>query len=188
MNKAIPVSKSSGIFEEFIEQHDGLVHHLVAEKVPYADVPDVVQEVYARIAQSINTFQGDSKLETWISKIIRNTISIYFRQRNRLMDTHTDLTLEGHLPEVPSLPIMRADIRKALHFLPDSYREVLIMRFWQDMNLSEIARVLDMRYEAVRSRYRRGIAFCRKNMVVVADEFIGDKDIEIEWTGTQVKG
>jgi len=175
--------------QDFLETYDQQkIRNLVAMKVPFPDIPDVVQEIYVQIALSIHTFRGESKLATWVDKIIRNTIvSSYYRPKERLTDANTELTWEGELPEVEYLPAIHEDIGDALSFLPDSYREVLILHFWGGRNFKQISSILALDYEAVRSRYRRGLAYCRKNMDMVMDEFTGGRDIEIEWTGAQVR-
>jgi len=172
--------------EDFIEIYDDkAIRQLVAMKVPTDDVADVVQEIYAQLAKSVNTFKGESSLATWVDRVIHNVIMTYFRRKNRLMDACTELTWEGDMPEGKYLPIVRVDVRDSLSFLPAAYQDVLIMRFWGGMSLVAIAGLLHLSYEAVRSRYRRGLASCRKNMDIVMDEFTGDRDIETEWQNDQ---
>ena len=48
--------------------------------------------------------------------------------------------------------------------LPETYREVLLLRFCHDLSFREISSILGIAYEAVRSRYRRGIKCAAKKM------------------------
>jgi len=173
-------------WEKFIAEYKTYIHRQVMVRVPAIDVADVEQDIWEHITKSLSTFKGKSSLMTWLSRLIRNRIAVYYRQRSRLMDSHTELTLEGILPEGWRLPMVRRDVRDAVEGIPQSYMEVIVLHFWHDMSFTEIAQYLHLNYEAVRSRYRRGIKCCRKNPDCYAG-LIEERDIETQWTGTEVR-
>lgn len=167
--------------ESYLTENYETICHLVASKVPGVDVDDVVQEVCLQLTKTVHLFQGESSFDTWMTKIIRNVVVIYHRKRNRLMDRHTDLTFDGEVPRGAYYPVMYLNLEESLAFIPARYREVLVMLYWDNLSLKEIAQRLDMHYEAIRSRRRRALAFCRKNIDATIQEFGEDRDIEYEW-------
>jgi len=163
-----------------IENHD-MICHLVASKVPGSDADDVVQDICLQLTKTIHLFNGDSSFDTWMGRIIRNGIATYYRKKNRVMDSHTDLTADGNIPRGAYSPVIYLDLEDSLAFIPEQYRKVLAMRYWDGLSDREISARLGLRREAVRSRRRRGLAYCRRNINVAIQELGNDRDIEIEW-------
>ncbi|BDG61099.1 RNA polymerase subunit sigma [Caldinitratiruptor microaerophilus] len=120
---------------------------------------DVAQEVFLRAYRHMDSFRGDSAVYTWLYRIAVNVC----RDRAR-SPWWRRVTLPGQLPlatggEFPEEAAVQADRRQAVleHVLalPVHYREVLVLYYYQDLSTGDIARVLDLPENTVKTRLHR---------------------------------
>ena len=130
----------------------------VRKVVPAEDAEDVTQDIFLNLVRSIGNFQGRSAFATWFDRIISNRIADYYRKKFRYGSRFASEELPPeHEPFQEANSSMEID--DLLLSLPQHYREVILMKTFHNLSFGEIASVLDMTYEAARSRYRRGIKY-----------------------------
>jgi RNA polymerase sigma-70 factor (ECF subfamily) len=113
-------------------------------------VDDLVQEVFLAAWRALPDFRGDSELLTWFLGIARHKIGDYYGERLRRLvapdETDEDKAPEG-LAIVPDFDQrldrqrLEARVRQILSTLPDSYRAVLVWRYWDQRPLAEMAAI-----------------------------------------------
>ena len=172
--------------EYLVEQYDDILR-IISRKVPEGDVADVAQEVCFQFLKTSGLYQGKCTLRTWLFRIVKNAISSYYRKKNRKVEGGLAVRDEKDIPQGVMPPIIYLHPDDVLWFIPRVYREVLILSFWEGMSQVAIARMLRLHPEAIRSRYRRGLAFCRKNMGLVMENISVERDIDIEWIGADIR-
>jgi RNA polymerase sigma-70 factor (ECF subfamily) len=133
---------------------------------------DLFQEVWMRVLVRGGQFNGRSRFDTWLFTIARNLV-IDFRRKRTLssLDELVEGTSEddramtfeiadGHPTPFDHLSSVedRARVAEALLTLDMVYREVLVLRFHEDMSLQEIASVTRAPLSTVKSRLYRGMA------------------------------
>ncbi len=126
------------------------------------DAEDVVQEAYLRAFRFFGGFHGADG-RSWLLAIVRNTCYTWM-QRNRSPELTN--TLDDDLHEIESkdlnpeaLLLQSADIqmvRQALAELPVEFREVLVLREFEEMSYREIAGITELPLGTVMSRLARG--------------------------------
>src|SRR5437870_1471477 len=138
-----------------------------------ADADDAVQECYLRGLRYFDTFRG-TEIKPWLFAILRNICRGEFARRSRAtlaMDDTTDdaeaaapLWQEGQAsPETQMLRQRDAEtIRRLVAELPDSFREVIVLREINDLSYREIADVVGVPVGTVMSRLARGRSMLRK--------------------------
>ena len=124
------------------------------------DAQDVVQEAYLRAMRYGDSFTGQNP-RAWLLAIVRNTW-FSMRKGNISMDTAVefdeDLHREGEQPGPEAQMLRRADSRivnEALAELSVEYREVIVLREFEDLSYREIARVTGAPVGTVMSRLAR---------------------------------
>ena len=127
------------------------------------DAEDLVQEAYLRALRSFHTFQAGRDGRAWLLAIVRNTCHTWLLQ-NRPRELH--VPLEENTPDAlaaasnPEAVLIEKNnsqaVREALESLPFEYREVLILREWEELPYKEIARIIDAPLGTVMSRLSRG--------------------------------
>jgi RNA polymerase sigma-70 factor (ECF subfamily) len=138
------------------------------------EAQDLFQETWIRVLEKGHQYQPRWKFETWLFTIARHLVIDFLRRRQPqsldalLQPTGADRPLE--LEDTASSSAFEqafqgeeaASVASALRHLPPSYREVLTLRFHEEMALEEIARVVDSPLSTVKSRLYRGLAMLRE--------------------------
>ena len=145
-------------FDILIKAYRTKTYRKVQKLVPAEDAEDVTQDIFLNLVRSIDNFEGKSAFATWFNRIVANRVADYhrkmFRRKSRITSEDEALTNEPTQEANNDL-----EIEDLLMSLPKHYREVIMLKVYHNLSFAEIASVLDMTYEAVRSRYRRGIKY-----------------------------
>jgi RNA polymerase sigma-70 factor, ECF subfamily len=139
-----------------------------------AEAEDVAQEVFIRAFRNLDKLQDPLRFLGWILKIARN-LAADRNRRHRKMLSLDRLFEEGDLPDKASAEacdpvemIDRADevktVLKAVNGLPELYRDVLLLRYFQGHSGSEIAAMLDEPEGTIRNRLFRALQLVRKSL------------------------
>ena len=154
-------------FDVLYQRYLPSVYKRVRYVVPENDVEDVTQEVFIAALRSLHTFRGDSQFGTWLRTLTNYKVAEFYRKRSRKQEpllaslTEAAGKLEGGTTKVLEERIL---IQKALHSLPDNYREVILLRFAEDLQFNEIADLMGHNLEATKSLFRRAIAALRNHL------------------------
>ena len=159
-------------FEQLIRAYGGRLlavarHFLPAEE----DARDAVQEAFVSAFRSIGRFQGNARLSTWLHRIVVNAALMKLRTRRRKPEQSIEDLLpgfleDGHL-ERPASPwrknalegLERDELRVLMHekiqVLPESYRNVLLLRDIEELDTQETAELMGISDGAVKTRLHR---------------------------------
>jgi RNA polymerase sigma-70 factor (ECF subfamily) len=130
---------------------------------------DLFQETWMRVLLRGGQYNGKARFDTWLFTIARNLVIDLSRKRTMAsLDEMSDSTEDGRAFEIategPSpleqfqLREDRAEVAEVLLKLEPNYREVLVLRFHEEMSLEEIAGVTRAPLSTVKSRLYRGLA------------------------------
>jgi RNA polymerase sigma-70 factor, ECF subfamily len=136
---------------------------------------DLFQETWMRVLEQGHRYDGKSSFGPWLFRIARNLAIDRIRRRKHLVNIQ-DLKelpdLEGNGERFEShgaSPLEQASrmeekecIAAALSSIPAGYREVLVLRFQEDMPLVEIAGIVEAPLSTVKSRLYRGLELLRE--------------------------
>ena len=130
---------------------------------------DLFQETWMRVLLRGSQYNGKARFDTWLFTIARNLVIDLSRKRTMTsLDEMSDASEDGRAVEFaidgPSpleqfqLREDRAEVAEVLLKLEPNYREVLVLRFHEEMSLEEIASVTRAPLSTVKSRLYRGLA------------------------------
>ena len=130
---------------------------------------DLFQETWMRVLLRGAQYNGKARFDTWLFTIARNLVIDLSRKRTMAsLDEMSDPTDDGRPFEIatdePSpldqfqLREDRAEVAEVLLKLEPNYREVLVLRFHEELSLEEIAKVTRAPLSTVKSRLYRGLA------------------------------
>jgi RNA polymerase sigma-70 factor (ECF subfamily) len=144
---------------------DGLYAYAMTLARNQAEAEDLVQETYVRAMRAFERLRPGTNLKSWLFTILRN---IRFNQirdsRTKPRSVETDgpsntPELEDKSSKDPFClyltKIKQADVRKAIENLPAVYREVIVLREFEQLSYGEIAQILDCPPGTVMSRLNR---------------------------------
>lgn len=167
------LSGNEGAFARLLERHLKSVYSLALRSAG-DEAEDIAQDAFLKAWKNLERYDPRSaKFKTWLMRIARNTVIDYLRKRKAFVfsDIENDGESAFDAPDPGPLPdelAARAHdaraIEEALEKLPLPYREVLLLRYMEQMTFEEIAAVLEESPNTVRSRHRRGLAKLREEL------------------------
>jgi RNA polymerase sigma-70 factor (ECF subfamily) len=152
---------SEKIKKEIINAIDLLLRYAIIMTGNEEDAKDLTQETCYRALKNIHLLDENSNVKAWLFTIMRN-IWINQKKRSQISPVQLEETLENVSDEwninAEELLInneMRRTLMTALNKLPDVYREILILRYFEDFSYSEISKILGCPLGTVMSRLNR---------------------------------
>jgi len=124
------------------------------------DAQDVAQQVSLRVFKALGQFSGTSPLKAWLGRITLNCCNSFMRQRGRYVNIEEiELFSEpGQVNDVLTQLEQGQTVGFVLTQLSDSARQILILRFFEDCSLEQIAQCLQVSLSAAKARLYRALA------------------------------
>lgn len=135
------------------------------------DAREAVQDAFLSAFRSIDSFEGQASLSTWLHRIVVNAALMKLRKRRqretRLIDDLLPAYLDDGHQARPATPWKenpvkalerketRAIVRQAISQLPDLHRVVLVLRDIEELSTEETAKLLGVTTNVVKARLHR---------------------------------
>ena len=156
------------VLDALIEQYQyRLFRYLVYIAGNRERAEDFFQETWIRVLERGHQYDGRSRFEAWLFSIARHLVIDWQRQKKaQSLDALTNpeegapMEFAGDEPSPLHLFLAQeseATVQASLERLPAIYREVLLLRFQEELGLAEIATVLSAPISTVKSRLYRGL-------------------------------
>ena len=122
-----------------------------------ADALDIVQEAAYKAILKSDSLQKIEYVETWVYRIVVNEACSLLRSRKENADVEeVQVSSEDTYENI--------DLRRAIEQLEPKDRAIVILRFFEDRQLDEIAKILDENFSTVKSRLYRVMKKLRLNL------------------------
>lgn len=122
---------------------------------------DIVQESIAKALQNINKLKYEEYVKTWFYRILINE-SLQHIKKNKKNNLFELENLENEIADYSEIPIENIEIYKCINKLNEKIRTVIILRFFEDMKIEEIAYSTRTNENTVKSRLYKGIQELKK--------------------------
>lgn len=148
--------------EEYIlnsrEKHYRLAYSYVRNK---EDALDIIQDSIYK-ALSYKGELDDNYIETWFYRVIINTAKDYLKKGSKVVameDQRLSEELEKHNPyeETKSVDELSEEVHEALEKLSDREREIITLRYFEDMELKEVSEITEQNISTVKSTLYRAL-------------------------------
>lgn len=127
-----------------------------------ADALDVLQETFTYLLGKFPGFELTASMTTFLYPVVRH-IAFTIRGKRSRITSGEEVLDELDAPKSEESEYYRSELAAVLIVLPDEQREVLLMRFVDDMNLQEIAAALDIPLGTVKSRLHNALRTLRSD-------------------------
>jgi RNA polymerase sigma-70 factor, ECF subfamily len=127
---------------------------------------DVMQEVFVHLLGRFPGFRLTARLKTFLYPVVKHLAIDRLRQSQRSVLAGDGPFEQAAAPDVPDAGTS-PDLERAVEALPEGQREVLLMRFVDDMALQDIAEALGVPQGTVKSRLHNGLATLRGDSKLV---------------------
>ncbi len=146
-------------FASLYDAYAEKIYNFIYFKVLHQETAeDISTDTFLKAWEKLQQFKGDN-FAAWLYTIARNKVTDYYRQKkdNYDIDDCWDLSDGQDLLAQVDTSLQFQNLQKALAHLNREDRELLIMRFWQDLSFAEIAEILGKKQGAVKMACGRAV-------------------------------
>jgi len=136
----------------------------------YHQSKDLTQEVFIKMVVSISRYQKRSEFKYWLFIIASNHLKNYWRYAARHPRTKLDHGQPPENMEVENEIAQKMAIQHALAELHIEQKNAVILRFYHDFKISEIAKITDTKESTVKARIRYGLEKIKRMLEGSEDE------------------
>jgi RNA polymerase sigma-70 factor, ECF subfamily len=147
--------------EMLVRDHQGTIFRLCFSILDdVKDAEDATQETFIAAVRALHSFRGDAVFNTWLYAIAVNICRRQLSRRGRQREVRSALQLEHSVgmsaPSDPEQTIIRHEVAdsllKAVSELDEKHRIPVVLRYFHDLSVPEIARVMQINEGTVHSR------------------------------------
>lgn len=152
-------------FEQIVRQHQGMVFSLACHFLrDRALAEELSQEVFLNLHQNLHSIKSPEHLTFWLRKVTSHRcIDQARRQKVRPQISLDDVPEPSTHPTENDL-FLSEMLRRVVDTLSEKARMVVILRYQEDLDPAEIATVLDMPLNTVKSHLRRSLSTLRDKL------------------------
>jgi len=148
------LNKNDAIISEILTTDYAMFYRIAFSYVHNeADAQDIVQECAYKAIYNAGKLKKAEFAKTWICRILINEAITFLRKQKREVTGHV-----AELDEAAAMPEDMTDLHKAIDNLKPEEKTVIILRYFEDMKIEEIAKVLRLSVSTVKSRLYRTLA------------------------------
>jgi RNA polymerase sigma factor (sigma-70 family) len=170
--------RDSAAFELLMRRHNRRLFRLAQATLGNAaEAEDALQDAYLHAYRSIALFRGDAALSTWLSRLVLNECLARRRRDLRRQNIVPLVSAEDNMNIVrgvaddsasPDRELGQLQLRTLLerkaNELPQAFRQVWMLRSVEEMDVAQVAHILDIPEETVRSRHFRARTLLRESL------------------------
>lgn len=141
------------------------------------EAQDLVQESLLQAFKSVHRFRGDSSVYTWLHGILLNLCHRHLRKQKRLVFEEERVLKEPVQPNPAGdldQDVCAANLAQAIRSLSLEHREVIVLRYYEDLKIQEIARRTGVSEGTVKSRLHYAIR-CLEQMLPAEMNFFASE-------------
>ncbi|WP_304340544.1 RNA polymerase sigma factor [Metaclostridioides mangenotii] len=125
------------------------------------DALDIIQDSIYKALNSVEKLKEIKFIKTWFYRIVVNCSIDYLRRNKK----YSDFLIKEQLEKIESYEDhTNLDLKKNLDDLPEKYRIIIVLRFFEDLKIEEIAKILDENVNTVKTRLYQGLKKLRINI------------------------
>jgi RNA polymerase sigma-70 factor (ECF subfamily) len=158
--------KHTWAFALLIDRYEAKLRRYVSRlgRFSIEDVEDLLQDIFMKVYKNLNGFDSSLKFSSWIYRIAHNEVVSFFRKNHIRPEGHsaqlTDELLQTLASEIDVLKnIEREDSRRLLassiNMLDSKYKDVIVLKFFEDKSYEEISNILMIPRGTVAIRLKR---------------------------------
>ena len=157
------VRRDQQAFAEIVEEYQAMVfsiaYHFLRDR---GTAEDVAQEVFLKLYQNLASIQSAAHLTFWLRRVtVHQSISQGRRKKTRSETALEDAPEPFSANALPD-PMLRGQLRETLAALPEKQRMIVVLRYQEDLGPAEIAELLEMPVNTVKSTLHRSLEELRR--------------------------
>ena len=152
-------------FGQLVREHQSMVFSLAWHFLHDREsAEEVAQEVFLSLHKHLGEIQTPSHAGFWLKRVTVQRSIDEARKRQRRPKIALESVAEPAARSTPRDPLLSEVLRRLIATLAEAPRSVMILRYQEDLDPSEIAEVLDMPVGTVKSHLQRSLALLREKL------------------------
>jgi len=163
---AIASAEKAGYdFAELVRQNQSMVFSLAYHFLHDRDLAEeTAQDVFLSLHRNLHTIESVSHAAHWLRKVAVQRAIDEARKRQRRPQVALELVAEPAARTAARDPMLSDVLRRLIATLAEAPRMVMILRYQEDLDPSEIAGILEMPVSTVKSHLQRSLALLREKL------------------------
>ena len=195
MNEILLLSRArdgdSAAFGELVEHYRDNVYRLAYRMCgnPH-DAEEAAQEAFVAAWRALPNFRGDARFSTWLYRLTTNAaIDLLRREKRHHGASQEEIPELADTADSPQQQMERSEeqeaVQRGLSAISEEYREILLLRYMQELDYAEIGALLHLPAGTVKSRLNRAKAALKAALLKSGNLFGGSPVIHTETNGKE---
>lgn len=125
---------------------------------------DIVQEVVCKAYKSIENLREPKFFNTWIMRIAINISTDFYNKKNKIVCMEQDELISKMDIKYDTNHDERLFLMESLDKLQDKYKKIIILKYFDDLTFKDIAEILNMSENTVKTNLYKGLSILRNDM------------------------
>lgn len=152
-------------FGELVRRHQSMVYSLAWRFLHDRGLAEeVAQEVFLSLHRNLRSIESPAHAASWLRKVTAQRAIDEGRRRLRRPGVALESVAEPAGSEAARDPMLQETLRRLVASLPEAPRMVMVLRYQEDLDPSEIAETLNMPLGTVKSHLQRSLALLREKL------------------------
>lgn len=121
------------------------------------DALDVVQDSIQKGWTALGTLENQDQIKSWLYKIVVRTAIDFLRKMKRIQVTEEDTLIYLSEQQQQNDDYRNLDLENALENLPFSLKQIIILRYFEDLKLEDVANIVDIPLSTAKSRLYKAL-------------------------------
>ncbi|HEV7607014.1 MAG TPA: sigma-70 family RNA polymerase sigma factor [Steroidobacteraceae bacterium] len=153
-------------FAELVRQHQGSVFSIGLRMLNRRDqAEDLAQDVFLQLFRKLDSIESFDHLGFWLRRVAANLAIDWLRRLPYSATQPLEPGVDVAVEDPDSDPLMSRELARLLGELPPHPRAVMLLRYQEDRDVTEIAAALDMPVNTVKSHIKRSLTALRGRMI-----------------------
>ncbi|GAA0090372.1 sigma-70 family RNA polymerase sigma factor [Paraclostridium bifermentans] len=118
------------------------------------DALDIVHDSICKALSKLDSLKDEEAIKPWFYKILINSSIDYIRKNSKYVTLEEELLFDEYNSNDTYTDI---DLQRALEKLPEEYRVIIVLRYFEDMKIDEIANVLSQNTNTIKTKLYTGL-------------------------------
>ena len=156
--------KDDKLVISFIKENEEKLYKVAYSYVKNPDTAlDLVQDSIVKALQKRHTLKHPEYLKTWFYRILINECLMFIRKNKKIVYLE-NLDVYFNEPSLSSLENNNIDLYHAIDNLSPQLKTIILLRFFEDMKLEEIARITGVNLNTIKSRLYKALKILKIDM------------------------
>lgn len=153
-------------FATIVEQHQSMVFSLALHVLrSRAAAEDLAQDVFLSLYQNLSRIESAAHAVAWLRRVVSHRCIDELRRPRHRMELAAATTPDPATTNRSRDPFLEGRLQQLVALLPPQARLVIVLRYQEDLDPSEIAHALSMPVNTVKSHLRRSLAVLRAQLL-----------------------